>query len=138
MPEAVLSNTDLEKLVDTNDEWIATRTGIRCVSVVNYILQGTKPVRSCMRIMQGAERFVPDCESSGFFAPLHSMHAMSRRRHVLASGESLSQHAALAAQRALDMAGVAAADVDLIILCTSSPDDLFGSACQVHWGASPI
>ena len=30
VPEAVLSNTDLEKLVDTNDEWIASRTGIRC------------------------------------------------------------------------------------------------------------
>ena len=60
---------------------------------------------------------------------------MSRRRHVLADGESLSQHAALAAQRALDMAGIAAADVDLIILCTSSPDDLFGSACQVRCAA---
>jgi 3-oxoacyl-[acyl-carrier-protein] synthase-3 len=28
-PATVLSNTDLEKLVDTNDEWIMTRTGIR-------------------------------------------------------------------------------------------------------------
>lgn len=83
VPEAVLSNTDLEKLVDTNDDWIATRTGIR-------------------------------------------------RRHVLAQGESLSQHAATAAQRALDMAGIAAADLDLIVLSTSSPDDLFGSACQVQ------
>ena len=27
VPEAVLSNSDLEKLVETNDEWIATRTG---------------------------------------------------------------------------------------------------------------
>jgi 3-oxoacyl-[acyl-carrier-protein] synthase III len=48
----------------------------------------------------------------------------------MAEGESLSQHAAAASQRALDMAGVAAKDVDLIILATSSPDDLFGSACQ--------
>jgi 3-oxoacyl-[acyl-carrier-protein] synthase III len=31
VPEAVLSNADLEKLVDTNDEWIASRTGIRCL-----------------------------------------------------------------------------------------------------------
>ena len=30
VPEAVLTNADLEKLVDTNDEWIAARTGIRC------------------------------------------------------------------------------------------------------------
>lgn len=50
---------------------------------------------------------------------------------MLAEGESLSQHAATASQRALEMAGVAAEDVDLVILATSSPDDLFGSACQV-------
>ncbi len=29
VPEDVISNTDLEKMVDTNDEWIVTRTGIR-------------------------------------------------------------------------------------------------------------
>jgi len=29
LPERVLSNSDLEKLVDTNDEWIVTRTGIK-------------------------------------------------------------------------------------------------------------
>jgi len=29
MPEKVLKNTDLEKIVDTNDEWIVSRTGIR-------------------------------------------------------------------------------------------------------------
>ena len=28
VPEDILSNGDLEKLVDTNDEWIRTRTGI--------------------------------------------------------------------------------------------------------------
>ena len=57
---------------------------------------------------------------------------LRRRRHVLAEGESLSQHAAVASQRALEMAGLAAEDVDLIILATSSPDDLFGSACQAR------
>ena len=51
---------------------------------------------------------------------------------MLAEGESLSQHAAVASQRALEMAGIAAEDVDLIILATSSPDDLFGSACQAR------
>lgn len=55
---------------------------------------------------------------------------------MLAEGESLSQHAALASQRALEMAGIAAEDVDLIILATSSPDDLFGSACQAREGSS--
>lgn len=29
VPEAILSNKDLEKLVETNDEWITTRTGIK-------------------------------------------------------------------------------------------------------------
>lgn len=82
VPEAVLSNKDLEKLVETNDDWIVTRTGIR-------------------------------------------------RRHILGKNESLSDHAAKASQRALDMAGIPADEVDLIILATSSPDDLFGSACKV-------
>ena len=53
------------------------------------------------------------------------------RRHVLAPGESLTQHAAASAKRALEMAGVSAADVDMVLLSTSSPDDLFGSACAV-------
>ncbi len=69
---------------------------------------------------------------------LTNAHAPCRRRHVLAQGESLSQHAATAAQRALEMAGIAAGDVDLIILATSSPDDLFGSACQVTSAAFSI
>ncbi|MDU5946891.1 MAG: 3-oxoacyl-ACP synthase, partial [Paenibacillus macerans] len=29
VPEKVLTNADLEKMVDTNDEWIVSRTGIR-------------------------------------------------------------------------------------------------------------
>ena len=81
-PEAVLTNKDLEKLVQTDDEWIATRTGIR-------------------------------------------------KRHILGKDETLSDHAAQSAQQALDMAGISAEEVDLIILATSSPDDLFGSACRV-------
>lgn len=83
VPEAVLSNKDLEQLVETDDDWIASRTGIR-------------------------------------------------RRHILGKHETLSDHAARASQQALDMAGIHAEDVDLIILATSSPDDLFGSACRVQ------
>ena len=82
VPEAVLTNKDLEQLVETDDEWIATRTGIR-------------------------------------------------KRHILGKHETLSDHAAKASQQALEMAGIAAEEVDLIILATSSPDDLFGSACRV-------
>ncbi|GAQ89898.1 3-Ketoacyl-Acyl Carrier Protein Synthase III [Klebsormidium nitens] len=82
-PTTTLSNDDLSAFVDTNDEWIATRTGIRA-------------------------------------------------RKVLQKDESLTAIAAEAGKRALEMAGVAAEDVDLVLLCTSSPDDLFGSATQIQ------
>lgn len=35
VPASVLTNKDLERLVETNDEWIATRTGIRYVQIVH-------------------------------------------------------------------------------------------------------
>lgn len=83
VPEKCLTNEDLERLVETSDEWITTRTGIK-------------------------------------------------KRHILGEGETLAQHAAIASQRALEMAGVDALEVDLVIMATSSPDDLFGSACAVQ------
>ena len=81
--QAVLSNSDLSQLVDTNDQWIVERTGIR-------------------------------------------------RRHILGEGEDLAGHSSRAAQRAMEMAGLAPGEIDMVILCTSSPDDVFGSACQVR------
>jgi 3-oxoacyl-[acyl-carrier-protein] synthase-3 len=81
-PDRIVSNDVLAQIVDTSDEWISTRTGIK-------------------------------------------------RRH-LSDGESLSQLAAKAASKALEMAQIASTDVDLIILSTSTPDDLFGSACRVQ------
>eukprot|EP00878_Enallax_costatus_P030494 GHUV01033202.1.p1 GENE.GHUV01033202.1~~GHUV01033202.1.p1 ORF type:complete len:287 (+),score=53.14 GHUV01033202.1:171-1031(+) len=83
VPSTVLSNVDLEQFVDTNDEWITTRTGIK-------------------------------------------------RRHILAEGESMSEHAAKACAKALEMAGVSAEDVNIVLMSTSTPDDVFGSACQVQ------
>jgi 3-oxoacyl-[acyl-carrier-protein] synthase-3 len=83
VPSTVLSNADLEKFVETNDEWIASRTGIR-------------------------------------------------RRHVLAEGETMGSHAAAACKKALEMAGIAAEDVSIVLVATSTPDDAFGSACQVR------
>lgn len=82
-PSKVVTNVDLEKLVETNDEWIATRTGIR-------------------------------------------------ERRVLVEGETLSSHAAEAAMRALEASNVRPEEVDLIVLATSSADDLFGSAPMVQ------
>ena len=35
VPEKVLSNKDLEQMVDTNDEWIVSRTGIKERRIVN-------------------------------------------------------------------------------------------------------
>ena len=84
VPERVLSNADLEKIVDTSDEWITTRTGIK-------------------------------------------------ERRIAAEGESTSDLAAKAAQSALDNAGITAAEVDLIIVATVTPDMFFPStACFVQ------
>lgn len=84
-----LSNDDLSQMVETSNEWIATRTGIR-------------------------------------------------QRYVATAPESLSGIAASAGAAALAMGGLGPEDVDLIILATSTPDDLFGSAAQVqaHLGAT--
>ena len=81
LPEKVVTNDDLARTVDTSDEWIRTRTGIRS-------------------------------------------------RHVAAEGELASDLALPAAQRALDAAGVNPADIDLIIVATTTPDIIFPStAC---------
>ncbi|WP_008311280.1 beta-ketoacyl-ACP synthase 3 [Leptolyngbya sp. PCC 6406] len=55
-----------------------------------------------------------------------------QQRYLAQGGESLSALAAQAGQAALEMAQVDATGVDLIILATSTPDDLFGSASQVQ------
>lgn len=78
-----LTNDGLSQRVDTSDEWIATRTGIR-------------------------------------------------QRHVAAPTDSLTSLATEAARNALEMAQVGVGEVDLILLATSTPDDLFGSACRVQ------
>ncbi|MGH6832498.1 MAG: beta-ketoacyl-ACP synthase III [Methyloceanibacter sp.] len=76
LPERVVTNNDLAKLVDTSDRWITERTGIR-------------------------------------------------ERRIAAEGELTSSMGALAARAALDDAGLAPEDIDLIILATSTPDQTF-------------
>jgi 3-oxoacyl-[acyl-carrier-protein] synthase-3 len=76
LPERVLSNDELAKRIDTSDEWIMQRTGIR-------------------------------------------------QRHIAAEGELCSDLARRAAQRALANAGVAADELDLLILATTTPDNTF-------------
>ena len=59
-------------------------------------------------------------------------------RRVINSDESLAELSGLAAERALEMAGWSADSLDLILLATSTPDDLFGSAprLQARLGAT--
>ncbi|MEO0406029.1 MAG: beta-ketoacyl-ACP synthase III [Cyanobacteria bacterium P01_A01_bin.135] len=83
VPRLSVSNDHLSEIVETSDEWIASRTGIRT-------------------------------------------------RQLAGEGESTSSLAAAAAQRALEMAQVDPQTVDLILLATSTPDDLFGSSSQVQ------
>jgi len=82
-PDVILDNHQLSQIVETSDEWIATRTGIR-------------------------QRCLADAQAS------------------------LSGLAAEAAKRAIAMAGVEPDQVQLIILATSTPDDLFGTASQIQ------
>lgn len=81
LPEKVLTNDDLALTIDTSDEWIFERTGIR-------------------------------------------------QRHV---GGSTSVMAIHAGQQALDRAGVTGDDIDLVIVATSTPDQLMpGTSATVH------
>jgi len=76
LPEKVLTNDDLAKVIDTSDRWISERTGIK-------------------------------------------------ERRIAAEGELTSSMGAQAARAALDDAGLAPEDIDLIILATSTPDQTF-------------
>ncbi len=82
VPERVVTNDDLASMVDTNDEWIRERTGIR-------------------------------------------------ERRVAADDEALTDIALPAARRALEMAGVEAASIDLLIVATVTPDMAFPSAAAL-------
>ena len=84
LPAKVMTNDDLAKIVDTSDEWIAARTGIR-------------------------------------------------QRHMAAEGETTSDLGYQAALRALEAAGVAAEELDLIVVGTTTPDLIFPStACLIQ------
>jgi 3-oxoacyl-[acyl-carrier-protein] synthase-3 len=85
LPGAPVSNDDLAaRGIDTNDEWIVTRTGIRS-------------------------------------------------RHLAEPGTTSSDLGLIAAQRALEMAGIPASELDLIVVATSTPDFIFPStACLIQ------
>jgi 3-oxoacyl-[acyl-carrier-protein] synthase-3 len=84
LPARVLTNADLEKMVDTSDEWITTRTGIR-------------------------------------------------ERRIAGEDEPMSLFATRAAEEALRAAGLAAADVDLVLCATVTPDmPIPATACIIQ------
>lgn len=84
LPEKIVTNADLERLVDTSDEWIVTRTGVR-------------------------------------------------ERRVAAEGENTVDLAEHAACRAIEAAGINMSDIDLIVLATTTPDQVFpATACLLQ------
>lgn len=84
LPAHVLTNKDLEKLVDTSDDWIISRTGIKT-------------------------------------------------RHIAGKGEKTSDLGTAAAEKALEMAGLEAAEVDMIIVGTITPDSgMPSTACMLQ------
>ena len=90
VPDKILTNADLEKMVDTTDEWIVTRSGIR-------------------------------------------------ERRIAPEGVNTSTLSVLAAQAALVQAGLIPADIDLILVASSSPDHLLpavSSEIQHQLGAN--
>jgi len=84
LPERVMTNADMEKVVDTTDEWIRDRTGIE-------------------------------------------------QRHIAAEGQYTSDLAQQAAIKAMEAAGKTKDDIDLIIVATTTPDQVFPStACLLQ------
>jgi 3-oxoacyl-[acyl-carrier-protein] synthase-3 len=84
VPASVVTNADLEKLVDTSDEWITTRTGIR-------------------------------------------------ERRIVSEHETATGLAIEAAKDAIGFSGIDPSIIDLIIVATSTPDNLYPStACMVQ------
>lgn len=84
LPDKILTNADLERMVDTSDEWITTRTGIK-------------------------------------------------QRRIASDGEFTSTFAVRAARSAMEMAGISADELDLIILGTVTPDFPFpATSCIVQ------
>ena len=90
-------------------------------------------------VIRGTGRYLPErlVENSWFEDKIETTDEWIRartgieRRHFAAEGETTSQMATKAAQAALDRAGVAANDIDAIIVATSTPDLTFPSVATM-------
>ncbi|KAF3665425.1 3-oxoacyl-[acyl-carrier-protein] synthase III, chloroplastic [Capsicum annuum] len=124
VPALKISNDDLAKIVDTNDEWISVRTGIPGKGRV--ILKHPRlwfSYKCCVMCGLGTPHE---------FEPLHSQKACPNLIPAFTGKDNLTDLAAEAARKALEMAEVDPNDIDLILLCSSTPEDLFGSAPQIQ------
>ena len=83
VPDYILTNKELETMVDTNDEWIVSRTGIQ------------------------------------------------ERRILKGAGKATSDLAVPAVEGLLKKRGITAAEIELIIFCTSTPDMLFPATANI-------
>jgi len=92
-PKTIISNVDLENVVETSDEWIQSRTGISQRHV----------------LISGSNNDEEDNEE------VESIRTLGRD----------------AAKGALEMSKLSPLDIDLVIVATSSADDLFGDATSV-------
>lgn len=75
VPEKILSNHDLEKIMDTSDEWIVTRTGIK-------------------------------------------------NRHIVKDTENISEHAFIAAVKAIEEAQISLSEITHVLVATCTPETL--------------
>ena len=81
------------------------------------------------------ERVVPNSHFESFLDTSDewiSTRTGIHQRHVANGAESLTVLAAQAARGAIAAANLSPEEIDLIVLATSTPDDLFGTACQVQ------
>lgn len=102
-PRTILTNVDLEEVVETTDEWIKTRTGI---SQRRVLLHPISP---------------------------HPVHGYKEEEDWMTNeeNESLKILGVKAGQKALDMSTIDPNDIDLVICATSTPEDLFGDATSI-------
>ena len=84
LPEKILTNAELERMVETSDDWIVSRTGVR-------------------------------------------------ERRIAAEGENTVDLAERAVRPAIEAAGIDIQDIDLIVLATTTPDQVFpATACLLQ------
>ena len=125
-PSTRVSNAELEAVVETSDEWIAKRTGGSKRLAISPSRYHYLTIHNPHLFFSHPPTALLTCIQTTPLTPVAD--AGIRARHLLGPDEGLSDLATAAAASALEQAGVDAADVELVILATSSPDDLFGDA----------